>query len=112
MSQFCPRYIVNSPIPYHSPISIVRQKNELGVRVNKAPDEPWARYSVNFHSLAGDPSHGLVFLLNLKIVEIGDAVGFRPQARLACCGKRCVFYLHDFAAIEKHFKAGPVETDL
>ena len=61
MAQLAIRHIEHDAVIDLRPMCIVRQKDKLGIGVDKIPDEPRASNTVDFNSLASDPFHDLRF---------------------------------------------------
>ena len=59
MSKLAIRDVEHDSVSDLSPISVVREEDELRIFVDELFDEPWARNSVHFNFLASDPFHEL-----------------------------------------------------
>src|SRR5262249_21822233 len=53
------------------PVCVARQEDKLRVSVDEFFDEPWARDSVHFNFLAGDPFHRLDFSCGSLVLVCG-----------------------------------------
>ena len=62
MAELAIRDVEHDSISDLSPISVVREEDELRMFVDELFDEPWAGYAVHFNFLASDPFHELDFL--------------------------------------------------
>src|ERR1051325_6132659 len=59
MTELAVRHVENNPMVYLGPVGATRQKNELGLRIDKPFDEPGAGDPSASSFLASDPFHGL-----------------------------------------------------
>jgi len=59
MPELAIRYVKHSSAIDLCPISVIRKKNKFRLWIDKIPDQPRARDSVDFNFLAGNPFHGL-----------------------------------------------------
>src|SRR4029453_6776356 len=59
MSELAIRHIEYDSIADPGPVGVVWQEHKLRVWVHEFFDEPWARNSIDFNFLAGDPFHDL-----------------------------------------------------
>ncbi len=59
MPEFAIGHVEHDSVSDLSPISVVREEDELRIFVDELFDKPWARHSVHFNFLASDPFHEL-----------------------------------------------------
>ena len=57
MPQLAIRHIEHSPVLDLRPIGVLRQKNKLGLGIDKIFDQPWAGDAIDFNFLPSDPFH-------------------------------------------------------
>ena len=59
MTELAVRHVENNPVVDLGPVGVTRQKNELGLRIDKLFDEPGAGDAIDLNFLASDPFHDL-----------------------------------------------------
>ena len=59
MAELAVRHVENNSVVDLRPVGVVRQKNKLGIFINKISDQPRTSDAVDLNFLARDPSHDL-----------------------------------------------------
>src|SRR5882724_9836017 len=70
MSEFAVRHIIDSPVGNACPVSVMRKKNKLRVRVHKLLDQPRTGNSVHFDFLPSNPLHTATSLPSLSRIVL------------------------------------------